>query len=62
MVERKMHELRGGEEKRVELIKSLIMQDRKDGLEAQLQKIKLNLSADILMKIHKKTFFEYLLN
>ncbi len=38
------------------------MQDRKDGLEAQLQKIKLNLSADILMKIHKKTFFEYLLN
>ncbi len=33
---------------RVVLIKSLITQDRKDGLEGRLQKIEPNLSADIL--------------
>jgi hypothetical protein len=36
---------------RVALIKSLTMQDRKDVLEALLQKIELNLSADNTHKI-----------
>jgi hypothetical protein len=46
IVERKLLEKRGGEEKGVALIKSLITQDRKDALEALLQKIELKLSAD----------------
>jgi len=37
---------------RVALIKSLTMQDRKDVLEARLQKIELNLSADNTHKIY----------
>ncbi len=41
----------GRERERVALIKSLIMRDRKDALEAQLQKIELNLSADITLAI-----------
>jgi hypothetical protein len=44
--ERKMLVQWGGEEKSVALIKSLITQDRKDVLEARLQKIELNLSAN----------------
>ncbi len=46
IVERKTLELRSGEDKKVALIKSLITCDRKDALEARLEKIELNLSAD----------------
>jgi hypothetical protein len=50
---------------RVALIKSLITRDRKDALEARLQKIELNLSADIILnrnEIHQLKIFFILLH
>jgi len=56
IVERKTIEERGGEEKELALIKSLITRDRKDALEVRLQKIELNVSADYLTGLEHLSF------